>query len=92
MSESNAAPNLLRNRPIALTWGLLVVATVLTTWVLSAETSHHWALALLFIVAAWKIRLVMTDFIELRDAPLVGRVIFEGWAVLVPLLLLILLW
>ena len=80
-------------RPIWLTWGLLVGATVVTTWVLTADTvDARWALIAMMAVAAWKVRLVMTDFIELNRAPLAGRLLFEGWAVLVPLVLAILLW
>jgi hypothetical protein len=34
----------------------------------------------------------MTDFMELRDAPLAGRLVFEGWAVALPVVLAVLLW
>jgi len=80
-------------RPTWLTWGLLMGASVLTTWVFTVDSiDPRWALAATFLVAAWKVRLVMTDFIELRHAPLAGRLLFEGWAVLVPLALTILVW
>lgn len=80
-------------RPIWLTWGILIGATVLTTWVLTADAvDHRVALIAMLSVAAWKVRLVMTDFIELHRAPLAGRLLFEGWAIVVPLALLILLW
>jgi hypothetical protein len=81
------------SRSVWLTWLVLVVATVLTTWVLTAESiDRRLALVAIFAVAAWKVRLVMTDFIELREAPIVGRLIFEGWAVAVPLLIVLLAW
>lgn len=84
---------LLIDRPIWVTWGLLVAASIFTTWVLSSDSvDHRWALLGIFAFAAWKVRLVMTDFIELRHANLAGRLIFEGWAVLVPLALVVLLW
>ncbi len=80
-------------RPIWMTWVLLMGASVLTTWVFTVDSlDRRWALAATLMVAAWKVRLVMTDFIELRDAPLAGRLLFEGWAVLVPLTLLVLVW
>jgi heme/copper-type cytochrome/quinol oxidase subunit 4 len=80
-------------RPVWLTWVVLVVATVVTTWVLTAESiDRRLALVAIFSVAAWKVRLVMTDFIELREAPLAGRLIFEGWAVAVPLAIVLLAW
>lgn len=84
---------LLADRPTWLTWAILVGATVLTTWVLAADfVDERWALVATLAVAAWKVRLVLTDFAELRHAPLPGRLIFEGWAVLAPLALAILLW
>jgi len=70
-----------------------VAATVLTTWVLTADSlDARTVLVVTFAVAAWKVRLVMTDFIELRDAPLAGRLVFEGWAVAVPLAIVVLAW
>lgn len=84
---------ILLERPVWLTWALLVGATVLTTWVVTSDSvDPRWALLAFLGVAAWKVRLVMTDFMELRRAPLVGRLIFEGWAVAVPLVLAVLLW
>ena len=44
--------------------------------------SDRWAMIAMLAVAAWKIRLVMTDFMELRHARSPGRLVFEGWAVL----------
>lgn len=80
-------------RPVWLTWALLVAATVLTTWVLTADSvDARVVLVVTFAVAAWKVRLVLTDFIELRDAPLAGRLLFEGWAVAVPLAIVLLAW
>jgi heme/copper-type cytochrome/quinol oxidase subunit 4 len=85
--------NLFSNRPVWLTWAVLMTATVLTTWVLTAESiDRRLALAAIFAVAAWKVRLVMTDFIELREAPVAGRLVFEGWAVAVPLLIVLVAW
>ncbi|WP_220793170.1 cytochrome C oxidase subunit IV family protein [Nocardioides stalactiti] len=84
---------MLTERPTWMTWGLLAAASIVTTWILSADSvDRRWALVAIFVVAAWKVRLVMTDFIELRRAPLLGRLAFEGWAVLVPLTLVVLLW
>lgn len=61
-------------------FGLLVAATILTTWVLSKDAfdSRGMVVAVLAI-AGWKVRLVLLDFMELRDAPWYGRAIFEGW-------------
>jgi len=87
------AVDTIATRPVWLTWAVLVAATVLTTWVLTADSlDARTVLVVTFAVAAWKVRLVMTDFIELRDAPLAGRLIFEGWAVAVPLAIVVLAW
>lgn len=84
---------IITDRPTWLTWGLLVAASILTTWVLTADSvDRRWGLVATLAIAGWKVRLVMTDFIDLRRAPIAGRLIFEGWAVLVPLTLAVLLW
>lgn len=84
---------ILQERPVWLTWALLVAATVVTAWVLSIGSGDpRWGPVLVLALAAWKVRLVLTDFIELRDAPLLGRVIVEGWAVLLPITLVVLTW
>ena len=92
-TATGSLTRILTDRPVWLTWSVLALATVVTTWVLTADAvDHRWALLATFAVAAWKVRLVLTDFIELRDAPFLGRLLFEGWAVLVPVVLAILTW
>ena len=66
-------------------WILLMGVTIVTTWGLSkdalaaaAATSGTMALA------AWKVRLVMLEFMELRQAPRLPRAVFEAWAVATP--------
>lgn len=90
---ATASTNFLRERSTLMTWTILAVVTVITTWFLTSESlDYRWALIAIFALSAWKIRLVMTDFIELHDAPLSGRIIFEGWAVVVPVVLAVLAW
>ena len=85
--------DVLLNRPVWLTWALLVLATIASTWFLSGDAiDPRWAVISIFAVAAWKVRLVLTDFIELRDAPLAGRLVFEGWALALPAALIVLVW
>lgn len=92
-AEARPGGGLLADRPIWLTWGLLVVATVVTTWVLTSDSiDARWGLVFMMVVAAWKVRLVLTDFIGLKHAPLVGRLVFEGWALLLPAVLVVLAW
>lgn len=90
---ATASTNILRERSTLMTWAILAVVTVITTWFLTSESlDYRWALIAIFALSAWKIRLVMTDFIELHDAPMSGRIIFEGWAVVVPIALAVLAW
>ncbi|MFL6109357.1 MAG: cytochrome C oxidase subunit IV family protein [Marmoricola sp.] len=70
---------------VTVVWGLLMAATITTTWVLSKDTftavvGTGGTLAL----AGWKVRLVVLDFMELRSAPLPFRIVFELWSVAVP--------
>lgn len=70
-------------------WAMLVVATVITTWVLSADAiAARAGTAGTLILAAWKVRLVVLDFMELRRAPWPLRTAFELWAVAVPAMIL----
>lgn len=81
--------SLLRER-VTQVWLGLMALTVLTTWVLSKDSvSPTPAVSGIFGIAALKVRFVMLDFMELRDAPTPVRIIFEGWIVAVTALILI---
>ncbi len=74
-----------RRHDPTVVWLLLMAATVTTTWVLSkgavgAAVGTGGTLAL----TAWKVRLVVLDFMELREAPWPLRLVFEVWSVAVP--------
>jgi hypothetical protein len=70
-------------------WVLLMSATVLTTWVLSKDALAAGAgTAGTLALAAWKVRLVLLDFVELRGAPWALRAAFEAWSVGVPAMIL----
>jgi caa(3)-type oxidase subunit IV len=61
-------------------WLALVVLTCLTTWGLSTDLfGPVVAVVGNFLIAAVKVRYVMLDFMELRDAPIPVRVMFEAW-------------
>ncbi len=80
--------SLLRERATRV-WLGLIVLTVLTTWVLSKDlASPAAAVTGTFLIAAVKVRFVMLDFMELRDAPVAARVVFQGWIVVVTALIL----
>ena len=79
-------------RRATLAWGLLVLGTV-ATWALGAAglTGPQVAVTILGI-AFVKGRLVILDFMELRHAPRVWRVVLEGWLVFVAALILLAYW
>jgi len=79
---------LLRERA-TMVWLVLMVATCVTTWGLSKETfSPTVAVVGMFLIAALKVRFVILDFMELRDAPVRVRAAAETWVVAVTLLIL----
>lgn len=64
-------------------WLLLSTATVITTWVLSKKGfDPRLATSAIVLIAAWKVRLVLLHFMELRHAPLPLRLLFEAWVLL----------
>lgn len=62
-------------------WLLLMAVTVTTTWVLSKDAvPRQFGTVAILALAAWKVRWVLLDFMELRHAPIAGRIVFEAWA------------
>jgi heme/copper-type cytochrome/quinol oxidase subunit 4 len=57
-----------------------MVLTCVTTWGLSKDLIGP-AVAVVgnFLIAAIKVRYVMLDFMELRQAPVPVRAVFEAW-------------
>lgn len=72
---------LLRN-PVSIVWIVLMVGTCISTWVLSTEAFVPVVATVgVFVIAAVKIHFVMSYFMELRDAPVRVRLVFEAWIV-----------
>ncbi|MBA4286510.1 MAG: hypothetical protein C0434_13375 [Xanthomonadaceae bacterium] len=66
-----------------LVWLFLMLATIATTWWLSKDGfSPRVGTVAIFAIAAFKVRLVLLYFMELRTAPLPWRLIFEAWVLL----------
>jgi hypothetical protein len=62
-------------------WLVLVVATIVS-WAVGSEHGTGSAIALVVLgVAMFKVRFVGLDFMELRQAPLLLRGIFEGYCI-----------
>ena len=73
-----------RRKPVSLIWLLLMTATCATTWWLSKDsfTATVGTVATM-LIAAFKVRLVLLHFMELRHAPTPLRLIFEAWVLVV---------
>ena len=70
-------------------WVALVVLTCVTTWGLSKDLfSPGVAVTGTFLIAALTIRYVILDFMELRNAPIPVRALFEAWPFVVAALIL----
>jgi heme/copper-type cytochrome/quinol oxidase subunit 4 len=73
----------LLRKPVSVVWIVLMLATCASTWMLSKDAfSPVVATVVVFLIAAFKVRLVMLHFMELRHAPTPLRVAFEAWIVL----------
>jgi heme/copper-type cytochrome/quinol oxidase subunit 4 len=78
----------LRER-VTWVWLALVVLTGVTTWGLSKDViSPTVAVVGTFLIAAVKVRYVVLDFMELRNAPIPVRAAFEAWPVVVSAIIL----
>ena len=72
----------LLRKPVSMVWIVLMVATCVSTWMLSKDAFAPTVAAVgVLLIAAFKIRLVMLHFMELRDAPIPVRLAFEAWIV-----------
>lgn len=74
------------------TWLLLTLATAVTFSVRAHGLTGFAAGFATLGIACFKGRLVILDFMELRHAPRVWRVVIEGWLLLVSLLTLVVYW
>ena len=79
---------LIRER-VTWVWLGLMVLTGITTWGLSKELFNP-AVAVVgtFLIAMVKVRYVILDFMELRNAPTPVRAAFEAWPVVVSAIIL----
>lgn len=74
----------LMRRPGTWVWLVLMLATVITTWVLSKDVvAVRIGTVAIVAIAAYKVRLVLLHFMELRHAPAALRIVFETWVLVV---------
>jgi caa(3)-type oxidase subunit IV len=73
-------------------WLVLVVATIITWYLGEVGAAGTSAIVAMLLIAFVKGRLVILDFMELREAPLMWRLLLEGWLILVSSLILLAYW
>ena len=73
-------------------WVVLLMATCATWYLGEVGAAGTMAIVTMLIIAFIKGRLVVLDFMELRQAPLMWRLILEGWLILVSSLILLAYW
>ena len=79
----------LLRKPVSIVWAALMLATYATTWLLSNNSvTPEVATVTIMLIAAFKVRLVMRHFIEVRRAPLALRFVCDGWLLAVTALIL----
>ena len=83
----HAMRTLVRTRA-TLVWLVLTLLTALSWYLAEDYGVHHalavrWVTAALFMVAFVKVRLVIMHFMEINDAPIALRAVFEAWVLVV---------
>ncbi len=82
-------PNERRRQAPTVVWAILMAATITTTWLLAKDAvTATIATAGTLALTAWKVRLVLLDFVELRQGPWPVRLAFETWSIAVPTMIL----
>ncbi|MCU1697799.1 MAG: Prokaryotic Cytochrome oxidase subunit [Mycobacterium sp.] len=79
----------LLRKPVTIVWAALMLATIASTWLLSNNSvTPEVATVAIMLIAAIKVRLVMSHFMEVRRAPLALRLVCDGWLLAVTALIL----
>ena len=83
--------NFLKN-PANRAWLVLLVATGMTWYLGEVGAAGTSAIVAMLLIAFVKGRLVILDFMELREAPRLWRILLEGWMIVVGSLILLAYW
>jgi len=78
--------------PAHRAWLILLIATGITWYLGEVGAAGTLAIVAMLAIAFVKGRLVILDFMELREAPLMWRLLLEGWLILVSGLILLAYW
>jgi hypothetical protein len=63
-------------------WLLLVTATLISWWLVERRgIGAHVATTTALLIAGFKARMVLQNFMELRTAPPIWRAVFDAWVV-----------
>ena len=73
-------------------WVVLMIATGITWYLGEIGAAGTLSIVAMLVIAFVKGRLVILDFMELREAPLMWRLLLEGWLILVSSLILLAYW
>jgi hypothetical protein len=75
-------------KPVTIVWAGLMLATCATTWLLSTNSvTPEVATVAIMLIAAFKVRLVIRHFMEVRRAPLALQFVCDGWLLAVTVLI-----
>ena len=78
----------LLRKPVTIVWAALMLATCATTWLLSTNSvTPGVATVAIMLIAAFKVRLVIRHFMEVRRAPLSLQFVCDGWLLAVTVLI-----
>ncbi|MDE2440634.1 MAG: cytochrome C oxidase subunit IV family protein [Betaproteobacteria bacterium] len=78
--------------PAHRAWLVLIVATSITWYLGEVGAAGTASIVAMLLIAFVKGRLVILDFMELREAPKMWRILLEGWLILVSSLILLAYW
>ncbi len=78
--------------PAHRAWLVLMAATVITWYLGEVGAAGTASIVAMLVIAFVKGRLVILDFMELREAPRMWRILLEGWLILVSGLILLAYW
>lgn len=74
--------------PMTLTWLVLVAATLVLYALAEQVAVSRGAIACVILIAAFKVRLVFLQFMELKSGAMPWRLVAEVWIVVVTAILL----
>jgi len=79
----------LLRKPVSIVWAALMLATIASTWLLSNNSvTPEVATVAIMLIAALKVRFVITHFMEVRRAPLALQFVCDGWLLAVTAVIL----